>query len=65
MELDPFSIAYDYFYKEKSDRNQQSIDASAWFPRIRFGQDAMLKEQSWDLGESGAVLTLLWLDQDI
>lgn len=65
MELDPFSIAYDYFHKGKRDRNQQSVDASAWFPKIQFRQDAMLKEQSWDLGEYGTVLTLLWIDQDI
>jgi hypothetical protein len=63
--LSPFTIAYDYFHGKPDDRMQQSVDASAWFPNIKFRQDAMLKEQSWRLGEFGGVLTLIWIDQEI
>lgn len=64
-ELDQLSLAYDYFHGGSVDRRQQNVDASAWFPQIRFKQDAMLKEQSWRLGGFGAVITLLWIDQEI
>lgn len=64
VDLNPYTIAYDYFAEHGGDRKQQSVDAEAWFPRIKFRQGAMLKEQSWEIGESG-VLTLLWIDQDI
>jgi len=63
-DLDPYTIAYDYFAGRQGDRKQQSVDAEAWFPRIRFRQGATLKEQSWEIGDSG-VLTLLWIDKDI
>ena len=65
MELDGFSLAHDYFHGKPGDRRQQHVDASAWFPNIRFRQDAVLQEQSWSLGDYAAVLTLLWIDEDI
>jgi hypothetical protein len=63
--LSALTLAYDYFHGRSADQRQQSVDASAWFPKIRFRQDAMLKEQSWRLGDYGGVLTLLWIDHDI
>lgn len=64
-DLDQYTLAYDHFHKGSGERTQQSIDASAWFPQIKFRQNAMLKEQSWKLGDYSAVLTLLWIDQEI
>ncbi|MGE0521334.1 MAG: hypothetical protein AB7P78_20340, partial [Candidatus Binatia bacterium] len=40
--LDAYTIAYDYFAGRPTDRKQQSVDAAAWFPRIKFRQDAMI-----------------------
>jgi hypothetical protein len=64
-DLDAYTIAYDYFAGRSTDRKQQSVDAEAWFPRIKFRQGAMIKEQSWELGDLGVVLSLLWIDQDV
>lgn len=43
----------------------ERVDASAWFVSGRYETNATVLEQSWSMLQYNAVLTLLWIDDDI
>ncbi len=64
-EVDRYSIADDCFAGRATPGRPTSVDASSWFAPGRFKDDAMIKEDSRAFPNYNAVLTLLWIDQDI
>lgn len=44
---------------------QQHVFANIWFDEGEFDVDAKLMEHSWQMPNHNAILTLLWLDQEI
>jgi hypothetical protein len=64
-EVDRYSIADDCFAGRATPGRATSVDASCWFAPGRFKDDAMIKEDSRAFPNYNAVLTLLWIDQDI
>lgn len=63
--LDPSSLAASFFKKGKIQREPKRVRASAWFAPGKYRDDATILEQSWPLPRYNAVLTLLWIDDDI
>jgi len=64
-EVDRYSIADDCFAGRQAPGRPTSVDASCWFAPGRFKDDAMIKEDSRAFPSYNAVITLLWIDQDI
>ncbi len=63
--LDPSSLAISFFQKGTIQKNPKRVSASAWFTPGQYRQDATIREQSWAMPSYNAVLTLLWVDDDI
>jgi hypothetical protein len=63
--VDRYCIADDCFEGHVTFGRPTSVDASCWFAPGRFKNDAMIKEDSRAFPNYNAVLTLLWIDQDI
>jgi len=64
-ELDPYSIAVDFFDGKTLPRRGTTVDASCWLAPGRYRDDAMIVEDSIAIPSLDAVLTLLWIDKDI
>jgi hypothetical protein len=63
--LDPSSLAASFFQGRTARPSPKRVDASAWFEPDRYRSDATVVEQSWTMPQYNAVLTLLWVDDDI
>jgi hypothetical protein len=63
-ELDPYSLAIDFFDGKPLPDRMEMVDASTWL-RGRYRSDAMIKEESRALPRYNAVLTLLWIHEEI
>jgi hypothetical protein len=64
-DVDRYSIADDCFKGRRTPGRPTSVDASCWLAPGGFKKDALIKEDSWSFPNYNAVLTLLWIDQDI
>lgn len=63
--LDPASRAGAFFQGNKLLPNMRSVKASAWFTSENCRSDASIQEQSKMMPTYNAVLTLLWVDDEI
>jgi len=63
--LDPSSLAAAFFRGHTVRTTAKRVDVSAWFAPGRYRHDATVLEQSWAMPSYNAVLTLLWVDDDI
>ena len=63
--LDPSSRAASFFRGCAVRTTPKRVSASAWFAPGRYQHDAKILEQSWTMPSYNAVLTLLWVDDDI
>lgn len=63
--LDPSSRAAAFFKGYKILPNMKSVKASSWFSSGKFRSDAAIQEQAITMSNYNAVLTLLWIDDDI
>lgn len=59
------TIAAAFFEGRSMQDRPKQISASAWFEPGRYRKDATIVEQSWAMPNYNAVLTLLWIDDDI
>lgn len=64
-DLDPYSIAVDFFEGKSLPRRGTTVDASCWLAPGRYRDDAMIVEDSIAIPSLDAVLSLLWIDKDI
>lgn len=63
--LDPSSLANSLFQNSTSRKSSKRVRASAWFAEGQYRQDATVQECSLAMPGYNAVLTLLWVDDDI
>ncbi len=63
--LDPSSHAVGLFQGRTVRSNPKRVRASAWFRSGHYRTDAMIVEQSCPMPQYNAILTLLWVDDDI
>jgi hypothetical protein len=63
--LDPSSIAAAFFQSHTIRDVPKRVGVSTWFEPGRYRGDASILEQSWVMPNYNAVLTLLWVDEDI
>jgi Zn-dependent peptidase ImmA (M78 family) len=63
--LDPSSLAASFFQGRTVPITPKRVRASVWFEPGRYRSDATVIEQSWTMPQYDAVLTLLWVDDDI
>ncbi len=63
--LDPITPAAAFFTGRAMQDRPKRIGASAWFEPGNYRSDATVLEQSWSMPNYDAVLTLLWIDDDI
>ena len=63
--LDPSSLAASFFWGRTVRTTPKRVGASTWFEPGRYRDDASIREQSWVMPSYNAVLTLLWVDDDI
>lgn len=63
--VDPYTIAAEFFRKRPMQAFPGRVDARSWLEPGRFREDGMLKEHSIAMPNYDAVLTLLWVDEDI
>jgi nucleoside-diphosphate-sugar epimerase len=56
--LDSFSLAYDFFAKGKCSEAPETVDASAWVPNAREGDEVV--EHPLPMPKYNTVLSLLW-----
>lgn len=63
--LDKYSLASSFFEGKTVPARAEHVDASTWFAPGRFREDALIIEQSLAMPSYNAVITLLWLDQDV
>jgi hypothetical protein len=63
--VDPTTIAAAHFVGHTDRDTPKRVRASAWFKPGRYRDDATIVEQSWAMPGYNAVLTLLWIDDDI
>lgn len=63
--LDAYTIAAEHFRGRAIQRMPGRVDATSWFSPGRFEQDAMIKEHSVAMPRYRAVLSLLWVEDDI
>jgi Zn-dependent peptidase ImmA (M78 family) len=62
--LDPYSLAIDFFDGKSIPDRMETVDASTWL-RGRYRSNAMIKEESRSLPKYNAVLSLLWIHEEI
>jgi len=63
--LDSYSLASSFFEGKRVPVRAEHVDASTWFAPGRFRQDGLILEHSLAMPAHDAVITLLWVDQDI
>jgi Zn-dependent peptidase ImmA (M78 family) len=63
--LDPSSRAVGFFQGRSIEASARQVNASAWFASGDYRDDARIWEQSWAMPTYNAVLTLLWVEEDI
>jgi hypothetical protein len=63
--LDPSSLAAAFFQSHTIQDVPKRVDVSTWFEPGQYRGDASILEQSWAMPSYNAVLTLLWVDEDI
>lgn len=63
--LDRSSLAAPFFQGQAIRQTQKSVPALAWLRSGRYRDEATIKEQSWPMPGYNAVLTLLWVDDEI
>lgn len=63
--LDRASLAAPFFQGQTIQRRQKSVPAAAWLSGERYGDEVTIKEHSWPMPGYKAVLTLLWVDDEI
>jgi hypothetical protein len=63
--LDPRSLAAKLFQGTSISNEQKPVAASVWFTPGKYRSDAIIQEQSIPMPSYDAVLTLLWIDDDI
>ncbi len=63
--LDSSSLAALFFQGRIVQANPKRVRASAWLAPGRYRDDATILEQSWTMPNYDAVLTLLWIDDDL
>jgi Zn-dependent peptidase ImmA (M78 family) len=63
--LDPSSQAASFFRGRTIRSDFKQVKASTWFKPGRYRDDATILEQSLAMPNYGAVLTMLWIDDDI
>lgn len=63
--VDPTTQAGKYFAGRSNTNAPRRVRASAWFKPGRYRDDASIVEQSWPMPDYQAVLTLLWVDDDL
>ncbi|MBK7781773.1 MAG: ImmA/IrrE family metallo-endopeptidase [Ardenticatenia bacterium] len=63
--LHPQTRAASFFKDGTASRIQGPVLAESWLTSGRFRSNATLLEQSWPMPSQSAVLTLLWVNQDI
>lgn len=63
--LDPTSQAALLFQERKIPRAAKRVVASTWFTPGHYSAEALIQEQSWAMPTYDAVLTLLWVDDDL
>jgi len=63
--IDQYTIASGFFRSRPIQRIPGRVDAVSWFAPGRFRTDGMIKEHSIAMPNYNAVLTLLWVDEDI
>jgi len=62
--LDPDSVAY-LVYRGGVTIERKRIDVTAWLAPGNYRENAKIVEQSWSMSAYNAVLTLLWIEDDI
>ena len=62
--LDPYSLAVEFFDGKTIPDRMETVDASTWL-RGRYRSNAMIKEESRSLPRYNAVLSLLWIHEEI
>ena len=62
---DPSSLAASFFQGRTIQDSPKRVEAATWFEPGRYRDDASVLEQSWAMPNYNAVLTLLWVDEDI
>jgi IrrE N-terminal-like domain len=62
--LDPYSLAVDFFDGKPLPARMETVDVSTWL-RGRYRSNAMIKEESRALPRYNAVLSLLWIHEEI
>jgi hypothetical protein len=62
---EPSTIAAMLFSGRSMQRTQKRVRASAWFSPGRYREDATILEQSWGMPNYNAVITLIWIDEDL
>lgn len=63
--LDDSTYAARLFRGNIAPRTFGRVRASAWFSSGEYSQEAVIQEQSWSMPAFNAVLTLLWIDEDL
>jgi hypothetical protein len=63
--LDGSSLAASFFQDDTLLATRTRVYASTWFAPGRYNRDATIYEQSWSMPSHNAVLTLLWVADDI
>ncbi|MBN1935448.1 MAG: ImmA/IrrE family metallo-endopeptidase [Anaerolineae bacterium] len=63
--LDSTTLAAAHFQNKFGQVSPKRVRASSWFEQGAYRDDATVLEQSWLMHKYNAVLTLLWIDQDI
>jgi hypothetical protein len=63
--LDQSSLAASFFQGDTLSVTRTRVYALTWFARGRYNRDATIYEQSWSMPSYNAVLTLLWVADDI
>ena len=62
--LDPYSLAIDFFDGKSIPGRMETVDASTWL-RGRYYPNAMIREESRALPRYNAVLSILWVHEEI
>jgi len=63
-ELDPYSLAYDYFKKGSVDERPQAVSAESWIESSKISRDHDIIEHSIPFRNYNLVLTMLWIKVD-
>lgn len=63
--LHPNSLAIDFFNDKEMPTTLEQVLATSWLSGEKFSSDSVIQEHSVGLPSYNAVLTLLWIDEDI